>query len=55
MDFIANVLVIDDDIETLELMTVIFREAGYKVATAASWKEVTKKQNWQRKTKKQLT
>ena len=39
--FTPRILVVDDDLDTLGLMRVVLSRAGYKVATASHWGEVT--------------
>jgi len=39
----ANILVIDDDRETLLLLSLILQRAGHKVTTAQNWEEINVK------------
>lgn len=36
----ANILIIDDDIDTLKLIKTLFQQSGYETATASNWFEV---------------
>lgn len=36
----ARILVVDDDLDTVDLLRMVLQKAGYKVSTATSWEEV---------------
>jgi DNA-binding response OmpR family regulator len=40
MDVPAKILVVDDDLDTVNLLRLVLQRGGYKVATATSWEEV---------------
>jgi two-component system OmpR family response regulator len=38
--FKANILIVDDDIETLKLIETLFQKSGYGASSASNWEEV---------------
>jgi DNA-binding response OmpR family regulator len=36
-----NILVVDDDLDTVSLVRLVLQRAGYKVVTATEWSEIT--------------
>jgi DNA-binding response OmpR family regulator len=38
-----NILVVDDDTDTLKLIGVLFQQSGYEAATASNWDEIEQK------------
>lgn len=41
----ASILVIDDDLDTLGLVRLVLKRAGFEVSTASCWEEVTDRIN----------
>jgi DNA-binding response OmpR family regulator len=39
--FIPRVLVVDDDLDTVNMLRLVLKNAGYDVSTATSWEEVS--------------
>ena len=39
--FIPRILVVDDDLDTVNMLRLVLRNAGYEVSTATSWEEVS--------------
>ncbi|MBN2147720.1 MAG: response regulator transcription factor [Anaerolineales bacterium] len=39
--FTPRILVVDDDLDTLGLLRMVFKRAGYETITATCWEEVT--------------
>jgi DNA-binding response OmpR family regulator len=38
--FKATILIVDDDVDTLKLIELLFQKSGYETATASNWDEV---------------
>lgn len=38
-----NILVVDDDLDTLDLLKIAIEKKGYRVMTASSWEEVAER------------
>lgn len=47
----SRILTIDDDLDTLGLIRMVLKRAGYEVATASRWEEVTDRVNQAKETR----
>lgn len=39
--FIPRILVVDDDLDTVNMLRLVLKNAGYEVSTATSWEQVS--------------